>query len=366
MAALKIGILTFHRCINYGSYWQAKNLAEGLQARGYNATILDHNSKKVNIAEWKCAYQPTLPAPTLQSDWPLYRKKVKGFFKAFSSLPLSHPFPLEQPTEMGDYDVVIVGSDEVWNLLHPWYGKCPPFYGEGLQAQRLISYAASFGNYPASWPLDQDWANKLLSFDRISVRDELAQALVRNSTGIEAELVLDPCLVFDVKPNTPQDKHFEGPYVAVYGHSFSEEFITSVQRYAKRKRIRTISIGYRNDWANEQWIDADPNDFFHFMTGSSCVATNFFHGCVFALKDRKPFVCETSPYRSNKIRSLMDIVGSGRHLADAGTDDTNIAELLSKPLDRNILDKIEGLRKSSRNYLSESLKENRFDHELRA
>ena len=30
MAVPSIGVLTFHRCINYGSYWQARCLAEGL------------------------------------------------------------------------------------------------------------------------------------------------------------------------------------------------------------------------------------------------------------------------------------------------------------------------------------------------
>jgi hypothetical protein len=55
MSVLKIGILTFHRCINYGSYWQARCLVEGLRARGHHAAILDHDSRRINIAEWKCA-----------------------------------------------------------------------------------------------------------------------------------------------------------------------------------------------------------------------------------------------------------------------------------------------------------------------
>jgi hypothetical protein len=33
-ARKKLGILTFHKCINFGSYWQARCLAEGLRARG--------------------------------------------------------------------------------------------------------------------------------------------------------------------------------------------------------------------------------------------------------------------------------------------------------------------------------------------
>jgi hypothetical protein len=29
----RVGVLTFHRCINYGSYWQARCLVEGLRKR---------------------------------------------------------------------------------------------------------------------------------------------------------------------------------------------------------------------------------------------------------------------------------------------------------------------------------------------
>ena len=38
----KIGVLTFHRCINYGSYWQARCLVEGLRDRGFEAELLNH------------------------------------------------------------------------------------------------------------------------------------------------------------------------------------------------------------------------------------------------------------------------------------------------------------------------------------
>ena len=41
----------------------------------------------------------------------------------------------------------MVGSDEVWNFRHPWYGSKPIFFGDGLNADRLVSYAASFGKF---------------------------------------------------------------------------------------------------------------------------------------------------------------------------------------------------------------------------
>ena len=55
---VKIGVLTFHRCINYGSYWQARCLVEGLSALGHHAELLDHASARVDRTEWRCALRP--------------------------------------------------------------------------------------------------------------------------------------------------------------------------------------------------------------------------------------------------------------------------------------------------------------------
>ncbi len=355
MIVLKIGVLTFHRCINYGSYWQARCLVEGLRKRGHDATILDHYSRRVNLAEWKCAFQPVLPTLVPETDYPLYREKIRRFFRAFDSLPLSTRFDIENPAQMESYDVVVVGSDEVWNLFHPWYGKCPLFYGNGVRAKRLVSYAASFGNYPASWGLGPDWSNRLRHFEAISVRDENSQIMIKNALDFEPEMVLDPCLQFSIEPEERSCKNLPERYVAVYGHNFSESFVREIRRWAAHRKLPLISIGYRNVWADEQWITADPHDFAYFMAQSEVVATNFFHGCVFALRNKKPFVCETSTYRSHKLHGLMAKIGGGKHLLTGDTPAAAYNACLSEPLDTEMLNKIDGLRHTSNAYLDRAL-----------
>jgi hypothetical protein len=352
---LKIGVLTFHRCINYGSYWQARCLVEDLIARGHNATILDHYSARVNIAEWKCAFRPTLPAPVPETDCPLYRQKITKFFQAFEELPLSRKFRLNQPNEMEDYDIIVVGSDEVWNLFHAWYGKCPLFFGDGLRAETIIAYAASFGNYPVAWGLSEEWANKLYNFDAISVRSENAELIVKNATGIDPEIVLDPCLQFQMNFNKRSYKNLQEPYIAVYGHNFSDSFIERTKDFSIATRTRTISIGYRNDWADENWLVADPHDFANFMEGAQAVATNFFHGCIFSLRNEKPFVCEITPYRSQKIEGLMHLVGAETHLVREGSGVEDFYNGMSEPLQGRIIQKLNDLRETSNEYLDSAL-----------
>ena len=214
---------------------------------------------------------------------------------------------------MEEFDIVVVGSDEVWNLTHPWYGGCRLFFGAGVSAQRLISYAASFGNYDANGGLDKVWADYLRRFSAVSVRDLNSQRIVTSALESSVPLVLDPCLQFPPRPprETGPPKI---PFLAIYGDKFSKTFVQRVRRFARSRNLRLLSVGYHNSWADTQRISASPEEFASIMANATCIATNFFHGCIFALKNRKPFVTELSTYRRNKILGLIEQLGAGKHL----------------------------------------------------
>jgi hypothetical protein len=347
---MKVGVLTFHRCINYGSYWQARCLVEGLRARGHDAELLDHDCPQVRYAEWRCAFQPQLPCRTPRSDYRRYATKARRFLAAFDRLPQSRCFPLDRPEAAGSYDAILIGSDEVWNFRHPWYGSRPIFFGEGLRAERLGSYAASFGNHDAGDGIHPDWAGRLERFAALSVRDANSRDLIAQGLGREPELVLDPCLQFELPEGACQRD-----YLALYGHSFPAWFARGVRAYAAERGMPVVSIGYRNAWADEQRIEAGPEDFPALIAGAAAVATNFFHGCVFALHYRRPFVAAPSSYRRNKLRDLTALLGAERHLVDETSEAALYAELLDAPLAPVIGERIGAMRARSDRYLDQAL-----------
>jgi hypothetical protein len=349
-----IGILTFHRCINHGSYWQARCLADGLRARGRAAVILDHRCERADGAERACALEPTLPTPVPSGDRPRYHAKLLKFQRAISGLPLSAAFDLHDPSRMPPLDTVVVGSDEVWNLRHPWYGGATAFFGAGIPARRLVSYAASFGNYDAADGLEQRWSDSLRAFVAIAVRDDNSRAIVADALGEMPSMVLDPCLQFPADPEGAWEGPDE-PFAAVYGHNFSDEFAREVRRWATARGLPLVSIGYRNDWADVQWLEAGPHDFAHAMARASAVATNFFHGCVFALRNERPFVCEASPYRGTKVRGLMSQVGAEHRLVDAGTPSSEYDRRLRETVEPAVVRRIGLLRERSARYLDAAL-----------
>jgi hypothetical protein len=350
----KIGVLTFHRSINYGSYWQARCLVEGLRARGYDAELLDHDCECVRRAELSCALQPELPRRTPRRYLRSYAAKTRKFMDAIASLPRSRRFSLHEPEKADEYDAIIVGSDEVWNFRHPWYGSKPIFFGDRLKADRLVSYAASFGNYSAWDGIHPDWAGKLDRFSELSVRDENSWHLVRGGTGREAALVLDPCLQFG-EVSIPQENGSAARHAVVYGYGFPAWLRRKTRAWAEKRGLKLLSIGYLNDWTDEQLVTAGPSEFAEVMAGAEAIVTNFFHGCVFALLHGKPWVSFPSDYRSIKIPDLLATVGDPSRLIDSGTPAARISELLETPLQPPVASKIEELRARSEAYLNAAL-----------
>ncbi len=340
-----MGVLTFHRCINYGSYWQARGLVEGLRARGLDAVLLDYCSP---IVETRIALRPTLPTPVPRADVAAYKRKTRRFLEEFERLPLSRPFHLDRPETMETFDTVVIGSDEVWNLRHPWYAGLPAFWGALPNARRVVSYAASFGNYSCWEGIGAPYTDWLRRFDAISVRDENSWWMLRNALDQEFETVLDPALQFPLPPsgdwNGPQE-----PYALVYGHNFTPEFAGAVRRWADARGLPLLSLGYRNDWADAQWLDAGPHDFAHAFARAESVATDFFHGCVFAARADKPFACELSDYRSIKVRGLMELLGGLERLVPDG----DLRDLLDRAPDFG--PRIAEMREVSNRYLDRAL-----------
>jgi hypothetical protein len=354
MNANKVGVLTFHRCFNYGSYWQARCLVEAIQSLGHDAELLDHDCDWVNRAEGRCLMQPTLPIRSPRADMPSYKRKGRKFLAAADALPLSPRFSLHAPDAAPRYRSIVVGSDEVWNFQHPWYGSKPIFFGSGLGADRLVSYAASFGNHDAASGIDPYWSDMLGRFDSLSVRDANSRALVQGALGAEPELVVDPVLLYPQAIRT--NGHTEpAPYALVYGHGFPEWLATAVTRWSRRRGRRLLSVGYRNDWADEQRLDAGPDEFAALMAGADAVVTNFFHGCVFALVNGKPWVSTPTAYRFNKIRDLAAALDAGDHIVREDVTDARLDELLSAPLSATIGDRMTVLRERSRAFLAAAL-----------
>ena len=83
--------------------------------------------------------------------------------------------------------------------------------------------------------------------------------------------------------------------------------------------------------------------------------TNFFHGCVFALVNNKPFVTSPSEYRFNKVRDLTNALDARAHVVTADSDPAAFDHLLGTPPASQVAAAIDGLRAQSNAFLDRAL-----------
>ena len=121
---------------------------------------------------------------------------------------------------------------------------------------------------------------------------------------------------------------------------------------AKEKNIKTVAIGYRQDWCDEVIMDVGPFEWLSYIKNSSYIFTSTFHGAIFSIKYKKEFFVSLTDSNSNKVKYLLHQFG----LLDRVLTDNNSSKLFS---DKIKYDKIENQIKplidNSKKYLIESI-----------
>ena len=123
---MKIGILTFHAAHNYGSMLQAYALQRFLKDHGHEPEFINFRSKVQKLMyahpfdfRYKYMVKETvynaLHHP--QTLWPRYMRweKHEKFIKQHLSLSQEYNTEEEIKQCADNYDLIIVGSDQIWN-----------------------------------------------------------------------------------------------------------------------------------------------------------------------------------------------------------------------------------------------------------
>lgn len=118
---LKIGILTFHTSVNYGAFMQAYSLSTRLNSyEDIDAEIINYEMPKVINYYKKYIFNPIRMIRSPLMTFKLL-KRTKVFKQHRPSLSLSHYYVLSDNRNdlyaeiKGKYNIVVVGSDAVWN-----------------------------------------------------------------------------------------------------------------------------------------------------------------------------------------------------------------------------------------------------------
>lgn len=344
---MKIGILTYHDGVNFGGYLQTYCMQQTLNKLGYQNTIINYKNPLHAKVEFRSLFFTKRPRIFFGN----LSKYIK-FKRAHKRLDISAKVSNANEIEKEGVDIVIVGSDELWNFKNDFFGYDGIYYGEGLESVKRIAYAGCVGKVTLNDIFPNGSIEGLRSFHALSARDTNTQKIVQDLTQRECEFVLDPTFLSDASAEVilPDEKN----YIAFYGIYLSDEHQRQLRDFSVEKGKRVISIGYYHAFADESIIALDPFEWMGYIKAADYVVTNMFHGTVFSILFERTFVSFGSAIRTNKLASLLEQFEMSQRLI---LDETSsLMDVLDTPPDyKRASDLKQAMLEKSCNYLQNAL-----------
>ncbi len=307
----KIGILTFHRSINYGAFMQAYSLSKKIK-KLYPDTaveIIDYTSKIMDDH-----YVPRINRSAIRNPqgYFLKKKQYKLFKSALERLPLSEKkiFNDGQTQQVlaayeNDYDIFVVGSDAVWNWCKRGFPN--PYLLNFEKDVKKLSYAASAYGMDSSFVKDEERAYFSASLERFSfigVRDNYTASLVKNvCPSAVPEYTCDPTVLLDMndvfdeiglskeefktkiynKLNISEDKKLIGmmgvpkELAVKLSSRFGDEYVL-------------VNLYNYSRFVKKQLVDINPFEWAAVFGLFELTVTSFFHGTLLSLCNCTPVI----------------------------------------------------------------------------
>jgi hypothetical protein len=330
---MKIGIITMHRVVNYGSALQAFATQWTLKKLGYDSDIIDYEYQKpvkVYSLRGKIIHTIVFVRDYLRGS--PRKVKLKRFAAFYSK---NYKMTSERYTRVSislsppQYDVYMSGSDQVWN---------PRFAGNDVNFMLAfapsnkpkISFASSFATYEIDDAHKKLYAPQLKLFNAISVREDSGVEIVKDLTGKDAVVCCDPTLLLtnDVVSDLASCSSLTigYKYVLVYGLYYMFDpypnLYNIVNHVCKELKCRAVYLDGRNAdlfKRNSKVISsAGPCEFLWLFEHAEFVITTSFHGTAFSLIYNKPFfsVVDKSAKTDSRITSLCRMTKAEKSLID--------------------------------------------------
>ena len=224
-------------------------------------------------------------------------KKNALFLKFDEHIPYSKEvYTLEDVREgkLSDYDMVLVGSDQVWNA--PRVGCLDVYMCDFLHRKRSgLSYAASFAIDTIPENLKDDYTKYIQNMKTLLVREARGVELCRQLGRDDAKHVVDPTLLLEGKDyeeltSRPTALVGEGDYVLVYSLTSSMKIYREASKLAKRNNCKMVMLKrvpcppLATSFKDAiDLLEVGPAEFISLIKYAKCVVTGSYHALMFSI-----------------------------------------------------------------------------------
>ncbi|MFH4868932.1 polysaccharide pyruvyl transferase family protein [Vibrio diabolicus] len=337
---IKVGVITMHRVINYGSFLQAyatQHVIESLGAKceiidyvfpnewHYENGLYDHRGIKTSITN--VIYKLGLIKSHRK------RKHVLNAIHKYLNLSESYDSPSKITTNPPVYDVYVTGSDQTWNPKHT-QGDTTFLLSFAPENVKKLSLSASLAASSINDVYKASFKKYLAEYDAISIRDSNGNQVIEELVGESAVVTLDPTLLL----NSSQWLEFSKDVKQIYEsenyiifylitHSFDSrpyiyELLSELQKKTGLKVFSFTSIPKEFDIQYEDCSDISVECFIQMFSSAKYVVTSSFHGTAFAANFGIPMYSVVNDIYSKDDRqaSLLSKLNISNCLVEVGTD----------------------------------------------
>ena len=238
MKTKRVGIVTFIDDINYGAVLQAYSLGRFLMNLGLEVyyirpdDLITSTNRPKNFV--KRLFYYLVAKRRIEKKSNCFHSFIKENFKVLTE---------EQAKEMlnGQEDIIICGSDQIWNreITHGKY--CDLYFGVGFQ--NAISYAASAGDIKNnSADQTREFIGLIKNLKAISVRESDLKVFIQSNSDLMVSCVCDPTFLVECKDFMFEPKDFRKPYVLIYQMGNNKTLYQAAKTIAKQKNLKIIEV----------------------------------------------------------------------------------------------------------------------------
>ena len=387
---MKLAIITQPLFDNYGGILQCYALQTILQRMGHEVIVLRRNGMPLNtwifllrcVSFLKCIIRRYLLGQkqwAIINPWALWYVPDKSkwlygsrrLLAQFIDKHFQQSSPLTSTDDMARWanthpcDAFVVGSDQVWrgaynaDVTESFCSFLPD-----TDPRRRIVYAASFGTeYVDISPEKLPECRRLAQFfSAVSVREQSAIRLAKEALGIEPQWVLDPTMLLTADDYRSLWQHEESQWegITTYVLDASEEKSQIQHDVSQTLSLPVNALMLPPIDQDGKLVDMIPVEgWLKAFAQASFVITDSFHGCVFSIIHRKPFIAIANRERGiDRFTSLLGYFGLMDRLIFSLEEYQQKRSSLLTPIDYvPIVQKHEEARTASLTFLREALAE---------
>lgn len=369
---MKAGIVTFNSAHNYGAVLQAYAMQEYLKGLGLEVDVINFRPKEIdNVYKLYIVKRKgnkiirglkklkKIIFINVSQRWKIDKSKNFEYF-INNVLNTTKPYTTIQELQKDflHYDILIAGSDQIWNTELTKGFKPVYFLEFGNKDARRISYAASLGGKSLPEKYVVFYKRYLENFDFISVREETMKEILKPVTDKPITCVVDPTMLLDKEAydKVKIDTKFKGQdYIYVHFIGKDDKTYEMADKMSKILKLPIVHNRNKGFFENELsgQFNERPEQYISVIENAKYVITNSFHATVFSIIYEKDFITIPHAKSPERMQNLLSKLGLTNHLIE---DVRIMPELDTLKIDyKEVKKKLQDARKESIEFLNNAI-----------